>query len=396
MVWATVSSMMNKENILSFFGVHRRMKTAGVSQSLNEFQAPPDAIEQEKERVFAVLESMVEGVLVVDPEQKILTANSALIRYFDLDRNLLQGRYFWELFRDPDINQLIEKCLRDRVAIQKEHTVLLSGLAFEIQASPVFGRTGAAPSSGGVNFLGAAVVFHNVTRLKELERLRCEFVANVSHELKTPLTSILGFVETLKEGASEDPRHRSQFLEIIEGHAKKLHRLIEDLLLLSTVESGTEPVKKEKTDLGKMLEKIFELVSPALKEKGISFTVDLTPKEFCILVQPTLFSQAAANLIDNAVKYNKAGGTLSVRATYETDAAKIEVSDTGIGISKTDLPRIFERFYRAERSRSRESGGAGLGLAISKHIVEHHGGRIEAQSQLGKGSTFSIILPGGA
>ena len=344
-----------------------------------------DQAEREKGRASATLDSLVEGVLVVGPNQTILMVNSALMHDFDLGTQEVRGRYFWELFRDSDLNQLIEKCLKDQIAMKKEHTVLLSGLIFEIQASPVF---------GGADFLGTALVFHNVTRLKELERLRSEFVANVSHELKTPLTSILGFVETLKEGAADDPQHRTQFLDIIEGHAKKLHRLIEDLLLLSKVETGTEMLKKEKADLGRMLEKISELLSPAMKERKIAFSFELTPKEFFLNVQPTLFSQALSNLVENAVKYNKDGGKIGVHAFYDLEEVRIQVSDTGIGIADSDKPRIFERFYRAERSRSRETGGAGLGLAISKHIIERHGGRIEVESEPQKGSKFTLILPG--
>ena len=242
--------------------------------------------------------------------------------------------------------------------------------------------------------MGAAVVFHNVTRLKELERARSEFVANVSHELKTPLTSILGFVETLKEGAAENAEHRDQFLGIIQDHAQKLHRLIEDLLLLSKVESGAEPLKKEKADLGKMLARIFELHSALLKEKKISYQASMTPNSFYLNVQSTLFSQAVANLVDNAIKYSQNEGKITVQASYDLEDVKIAVTDNGIGIAEMDIPRIFERFYRAEKSRSRESGGAGLGLAICKHIVERHGGRIEVQSKPGAGSAFTMILPG--
>ncbi len=339
---------------------------------------------EEKNRILSILESMAEGVAVIGPDEKLLVVNSVLGGVLGLKKEELTSRYFWEIFRDSEINQMIEKSLRERVMLKMEHSILLSEKVFDIQTSPVFGNK---------EFLGVIAVFHDVTKLKELENVRSEFVANVSHELKTPLTSIMGFVETLKEGALEDPENRLKFLQIIEEHSKKLHHLIEELLLLSKVESGKQALKKEAVDLAEMFHGVLESFGPSLKAKKIRTDCDCTPKFFVINADAKYLEQAFSNIVDNAIKYNNPDGRIFVRGSYEGDTAKIEISDTGIGIPEADISRIFERFYRVDKSRSRESGGTGLGLSIVKHIIERHNGTIHVQSQLQKGTTFIVILP---
>ncbi len=340
--------------------------------------------DQEQNRIFAILESMVEGVLVLDSGQKIIMANSSLARSFGIRKEDARGKYFWEVFRDSEINEMIQKSLQEQSHSRKEHTVLFTGSIFEIEVSPVFGDP---------NFLGVVAVFHNVTKLKELEKSRSEFVANVSHELKTPLTSIMGFVETLKEGAVERPKERMEFLNIIEDHSKKLHLLIEDLLLLSKVESGKQELKKESVNFEKMLQRILSFYEKPILDKGLKVSFEIHPKPFFLEGDPKSLEQVFSNLIDNAIKYNKPGGSILVRAFFESKTARIEIKDSGIGIPEKDLTRIFERFYRVDKSRSRESGGTGLGLSIVKHIIERHSGGIEAHSHDQKGSQFNITLP---
>ena len=356
----------------------REIKT--VTESLEK---RTQAVHEEKKRLFAILESMTEGVLVVDTEQKMLLVNTALERYFGFQRDTVKGRYSWEIFRDADINAMIARALEERVVLRKEHSAALSAAVYEIQISPV---------SAAGEFLGVVAVFRDITLLKEFERMRTEFVANVSHELKTPLTSILGFVETLKEGGVDDAQNRMKFLQIIEMQSKKLHSLIEDLLLLSRVESSEEPFRPESVDVEKLLEKMREMFEPQLKEKKIQ--MQIVPSAGTVRVQADAsLERALSNLIDNALKYNHANGRVTLQVTKEGRQARLDVRDTGLGISSLDLTRVFERFYRADKSRSRETGGSGLGLAIAKHIVERHGGKIEVQSTLGQGSTFSILLP---
>ena len=337
----------------------------------------------ELSHAMVALASMAEGVIILDAKGKALLVNPALSEALDLRKNSQNEAYFWEIFRDSAVNEMMEICLKERRIVQKEHSVLLSGKTFEIQVSPI---------SGGEDFLGAVGVFHDVTRLKELERTRAEFVGNVSHELKTPLTSILGYVETLKEGAVEDEENRMKFLSTIEEHAKNLSELVEDLLLLSSVESAKNSLRIQSFDFEKMVEKVLGYLDRRLREKKITIEKEITPQPFLLKADSALFERVISNLLDNAVKYSSPGGKISIHAFKKPGEARIEVADNGIGISETDLPRIFERFYRADKSRSRESGGAGLGLSIAKHIVERHGGRIEAESVPQKGSKFSISL----
>jgi two-component system phosphate regulon sensor histidine kinase PhoR len=367
--------------MFSFFRKPRHPVFSSQDTALNEQVLEAT---RQKDRVFAILESMAEGVLVLDPDQKILLANSVLSSILNLKKDEILGRYSWELFRDPDLNAMIQDGLRNRVVIRKEHSLLLSESTFEIQISPVFSEE---------VFLGVVAVFHDVTRLKALEKMRSEFFANVSHEFKTPLTSILGFVETLKEGGIEDSRRRMEFLEIIEEHAKKFNCLIEELLLLSKLESDSAPFEKQELDFGEMLEKLTKLFLPAVKTARVTLKSEIHPKNLRIWAEPKSFERALSNLIDNAVKYNKEGGEILVKAFETAQEARVEVHDTGIGIPQADVARIFERFYRVDKSRDRQSGGTGLGLSIVKHILERHGGRVQVESVLGKGSIFALSIP---
>ncbi|MBI3315766.1 MAG: PAS domain S-box protein [Candidatus Omnitrophica bacterium] len=373
---------------LVFLLYRKTKKTKGLltdrEEAKSTIEEQTKAAEDSRNRTLSILESMAEGVMVIDTRQRIVVLNSALARLFGFKKEEAYGRYYWEVFRDRGINEMFEACLQEKTAVKREHGLLLTDLVFEIQVSPVLAQE---------KFLGAVAVFHDVTPIKKLERMKTEFVANVSHELKTPLTSILGFIETLKEGALEDPKNRMKFLQIIEDHSQKLYRLIEDLLVLSELESQKSGLKKESVDLEKMLVKMSEIFQRAMQAKEISFSYEVSPRPFLLTVDAKSFDQVFSNLLDNAVKYNEPGGRIHVKATRDPHEAKIEVSDTGIGIPKEDAARIFERFYRAEKSRSRETGGTGLGLSIVKHIVDRHAGRIEVSANMPKGSIFRIILP---
>jgi two-component system phosphate regulon sensor histidine kinase PhoR len=374
--------------LLVFLFYQKVKKTRALALDISDIKGTLEmkvrSASEEKKRLAGILESMAEGVVVVDTRQKVMLANTVLAAAFGFDRQKAQGRHSWELFRDPEINEMIEKALHEKASISKEHPVLLSNATFQIQISPV---------SEGDEFLGVVAVFYDLTKLKELERVRSEFVANVSHELKTPLTSILGFVETLREGGIEDTENRIKFLEIIEGHAKKLYRLIDDLLLLSAIESGKRELRTEPLDLRGMLDRILPLFEKAIAAKKIEIRFEMEPDPFVFRADPKFMEQVFSNLLDNAVKYNREGGRIVFKAFREGDEAKMEIHDTGIGIPCEDLPRIFERFYRVDKSRSRESGGTGLGLSIAKHVVERHGGRMEVWSVVNQGTVFRVILP---
>ncbi len=365
-------------------GAARQAARAAHDSAQRKLESQAQIVEEEKRRLSAILESMAEAVIVVDAGHKIKLANSALSRSFELKRGNVLGRHYWEVFRDSELNQMIESCLDQRAAVKKEHKVSLSDRVFEIQISPVISNE---------EFLGVVAVFHDVTQLKALENMRSEFVANVSHELKTPLTSIMGFVETLKAGASEDPQDRARFLEIIEGHSRRLYELIESLLLLSKIESGREEIQKEPVDLGALFEEITRGFQASIQKNMIQVELQLEPELFWVQADRKIVQQAFTNLIDNAIKYNKPGGRILVRTHYEPFAAVVEIQDTGIGIPQGDLGRVFERFYRVDKSRSRDSGGTGLGLSIVKHAIERHGGTVEATSPKAGGAVFTVRLP---
>ena len=373
---------------LVFFFYRNVKRTRSLASDMSEAKATREEAAQEaageKNRLVATLESMVEGVAVIDTRGRVVLANSVLERALGFRKEQARGRYYWEIFRDPQVNSMIEKCLKEKVPVKGEDSLLLTRLTFQIQVSPVL---------RGKDFLGAVAIFHDVTKLKELERMRSEFVANVSHELKTPLTSIIGFVETLKEGAIDDSPNRLKFLDIIGEHAAKLNHLIEELLLLSELESERESLKRETLDLQKALEALLRLFDGALKAKEISVRSEVSPSPFLFMAEPKSIEQAFSNLLDNAIKYNRRGGEIVIKASQKPEAVEIEVRDSGIGIPSEDLPRIFERFYRVDKSRARESGGTGLGLSIVKHIVERHGGKIQAKSAPDKGSSFTLTLP---
>lgn len=334
-------------------------------------------------RILAILQSMNEGVLVVDDDERVLLANSVFSGVIGVPRDAIEGKLYWEVIRDSTFNGFIRRALTERVLMNAEHELLLSDRVFQTQVSPVFGKD---------EFLGAVAVLHDVTRLKELERQRTEFVANVSHELKTPLTSIMGFVETLKEGAGDDPKDRAQFLGIIDEQSKKLFRLIEDLLLLSKVESGRAPLLKEKINVLLVTEKLLKPLRPAITAKRMTVETAV-PGGYLLPADPHLFEQALSNLIDNAVKYGEPGGRITIRAFDLDGACHIEVADSGPGIPPDDLQRIFERFYRVEKGRSRDQGGTGLGLSIVKHIAERHGGAVSVKSRPLEGSVFTLSFP---
>jgi two-component system phosphate regulon sensor histidine kinase PhoR len=236
-------------------------------------------------------------------------------------------------------------------------------------------------------------VLHDITEIRRLERARRDFVANVSHEFRTPLTAIRGFAETLLEGGLEDLENRRRFIEIIHNHAIRLERLTEDLLRLSQVEAGKLQIELMPASTLSIIEPCIETTRIKAKQKDLVLEADCAPNLPPILGDATLLQGVLQELMDNAVRYTPAGGKIRVTAESAESNVVISVADTGIGIPKSDQDRIFERFYRTDPARSRESGGTGLGLSIAKHIVEAHGGKITVDSQVGAGSTFRLILP---
>ena len=357
-----------------------------IDQEIPELEARINAMSEERARLRAILSNMTEGVMVMDSQGAILMVNAALERMFHLKDLKVVGRSYLEVLRHYPLIELIRNVLETRtshsqeVIIPSDHDCI-----FNVQASVV--------PDGHDQGICAVLVFHDITEIKSLERVRKDFVANVSHELRTPMTSIKGYIEALLDGAKDDPKQCLEFLQILQKHADRLHTLISDLLVLSQIESGQYQWRRVKISLKEMIDKAASMVRPvaARKRQGLSFAVpeDLGP----LIGDPDKLTQVLINLLDNAIKYTLEGGQITVNASQTQDELKIIVSDTGIGIPRKDLPRIFERFYRVDEARSRELGGTGLGLSIVKHIIEAHGGSVSVESKLGKGSRFVLTLP---
>ncbi len=343
-----------------------------------------EAAQEEKNRILAMMGSMNEGVIAIDDDGRILFLNPVLATFIGVSPVTAHGKFYWEVIRDLQVNQLLEKALREKAMLSSEDALFLTNHVFEMRVSPVFSNE---------TFQGSVAVFYDITQIRKFEKHRSEFVANVSHELKTPLTSIMGFVETLKEGALDDKENARRFLTIIEDQATKLHTLIDDLLKLSRIEAQTTELHHQNQDLWPLAEKALAYFDKTIKSRGIRFRFEGLEKPLLVNVDTKSFIQVLANVLDNALKYNHDNGEIVFKAKRTAKEVVIEITDTGVGIPDEDLSRIFERFYRVDKSRSRETGGSGLGLSIAKHIIERHNGRIEARSTLSQGTTISIYLP---
>lgn len=339
-------------------------------------------ITQDKNLLVAILSSMIEGVVAVDSNERILMINQAASEMFNTSRDMALGRYVGEVLGGHPLTNLIEESLRGGYARVLELTPL-SGKALRFHVAPI---------KESERTLGAAVVIHDITDLKKLERMRVEFVANVSHELKTPLASIQGFVETLKDGAIEEPKNARRFLSIIEKHTNRLNNLINDLLSLSKIESRETPIERKKIKLLALIKKVVTSLEDRIRQKNHSLKIE-TEEGLELYADEALLDQAVTNLLDNAIKYTPSRGKICISSRDVEGHIELAVSDNGIGIPEQDLPRIFERFYRVDKARSREMGGTGLGLAIVKHIMLAHGGSIKAESKLNQGSTFTLTFP---
>src|SRR5688572_15955924 len=335
----------------------------------------------------ALFNSMTEGVLVLDASGRIQLANESLRKLFRLSKDV-RGQTIMEAFRLQQLAEVIRRLQHERAVSGFE--LELPGIDerwLQVNAAAVLDREGAQH--------GAILVFHDLTRLKQLENTRQEFVANVSHELRTPLSLIKGFVETLLEGAKDDPELAGRFLKTIEKHTDRLTYLIEDLLTISHLESGRILMNLKAVDLHKEVARAKDDLQSRAEEKQVKVE-NRVAAELCAQADSERLQQVLFNLVENAIKYGRSGGNVTVDAKVLPNK-KIEVSvqDDGPGIPPEARDRVFERFFRVDRARSRETGGTGLGLAIVKHIIQGHGGEVGLHSELGKGSTFFFTLQPG-
>jgi two-component system phosphate regulon sensor histidine kinase PhoR len=339
---------------------------------------------EERNLSAAILGSMVEGVAVVNSEERLLFANEGFVGILELDAPPRPGSSLLEAVRQTQLLEAVRAVLKG--APRWEAEIITGTLRQRFFAATV-------ASVKATENSGAVIVLHDITDLRKLERVRRDFVANVSHELKTPLTAIQGFAETLLAGAIDDPQNRIRFLQIILEHSRRLARLTDDLLELSKMDADRLDLELDRLSVSQFVQSCLETTQRPAAEKHLRVSADLQEPLPDIAADRRRLAEVLQNLLDNAVQYTPSGGKIVVSASSGGDEVTFTVSDTGIGIPQVDQPRIFERFYRVDVARSREVGGTGLGLSIAKHLVEAHGGRIWVDSEVGQGSQFHFTVP---
>jgi two-component system phosphate regulon sensor histidine kinase PhoR len=364
---------------------------AGLAEAMNQMAAQLDnrieTISRQRNQLETVLASMLEGVIAVDSDECIVSINRAAAQLFENEPANCQGKSIEEVIRSPAMQQFIRRSLRNKSPTEEDITVFQNEeRVIDVKGSPLL--------DANQNQIGALMVFYDVTQLRRLENMRRDFVANVSHEIKTPLTAIKGFVETLQQGKVDKAEENQRFLGIIQKHVDRLNSIIEDLLALSRIEKEDErkEIDFRQVKIEDTFKAAIQLCRPKAEEKKIRIDLDCE-KDATAIFDPDLIEQAVVNLLDNALKYSEPQSTVLLESHQQNSELIISVQDHGIGIAQKHLPRLFERFYRVDKARSRNMGGTGLGLAIVKHIADAHGGYVTVDSKLGEGSRFSIHLP---
>jgi two-component system phosphate regulon sensor histidine kinase PhoR len=351
-------------------------------------------LSEDRAQLLAMLISMVEGVMVLDYRGIVLQVNPALERMLNVSGSDARSRNYTEVIRHPQLIELTSTVLKTRMGQGDEITLAPTGQCLQVEASVAGGQR--------ENEACVVLVFHDITELRRLEKIRKDFVANVSHELRTPLTSIKGYVEALLDGGKDDPKTTTDFLEIILKQSDRLNLILDDLLELSKIESGQVLFKREPFNVQNAIERTLAMMKPLADKKGHRLTSWVAPGLPLLAGDEERLVQVLSNLLDNAVKYTPERGAITIAAHSIPQsqtagpgigAIEFSVTDTGIGIPEQDRPRVFERFYRVDKARSRELGGTGLGLAIVKHIVEAHGGQVWVEANEPTGSRFVVRLP---
>lgn len=356
-----------------------------INAMAESLQDQMQRIRQKEGQLESVLDNMINGIVMIDRSGRILLLNRMAEEVLGFSARELAGRHYAEAKQQYELAQIIQEGLERREHLHDEITFYFpEERLLEINLVPVF--------HSGDEFGGVLLVLQDVSAIRRLERMRSEFVANVSHELKTPIAAVKGFAETLLGGAVNDPDTAKSFLQIIYDESERLNRLIGDILELSKVESRRVPLQFSPVELSSFTGKTVELLATEASRKGILLDVSVEPGLYVEADEDRL-RQIVMNLLSNGINYTPEGGRVSVKVDGDDDHIRIRISDTGIGIPKKDLPRIFERFYRVDKARSRSSGGTGLGLSIVKHLVELHKGTIAVDSKVGAGSVFTIELP---
>ncbi|MCD6297675.1 MAG: HAMP domain-containing protein [Deltaproteobacteria bacterium] len=362
-----------------------------LADALNQMAVQLDdrikMIINQRNELEAVLSSMEEGVIAFDKDERIISINQAAARIFEKTPKHMLNRSIQEVIRNSELQQFVNQALSSTDNLEGDITLYHEG-------ERIIYLHSTSLRDSNEDQIGVLVVMNDVTQMRRLENIRRDFAANVSHEIKTPLTAIKGFVETLRHGSVKNPEEIKRFLSIIEKHVNRLTEILEDLISLSRIEQDDEKkaIKLRKNSIKNVLQTAIGNCREIADLKNI--TIDCVCEEnLSAMIDPLILEQAIVNLLDNAIKYSEAESTIYVKAKQINDEIILSVKDSGCGIGKEHLPRLFERFYRADKARSRKLGGTGLGLAIVKHIAQAHGGRISVESMPGKGSAFTIHLP---
>ncbi len=366
-------------------------ETRVLAESMNNMAAQLDerikAIVRQREETDAILSSMREGVIAMDLEMRVLTMNRAAAAIFDMSGIEVDGLTIQEIARNIHVHRFAERILESEVGIEEE-------IPFGGKEEIILQARGAILRDEKGRKIGGLLVLNDITNILRLENIRREFAANVSHELKTPITAIKGFVETLRDGAIDDKAQALNFMQIISRHTDRLNAIIDDLLSLSRIEQNADHnrITREEVVLSEVIESAIGPLRIKAEEKKIDIGY-VPDDDFRININASLIEQAVSNLIDNAINYSDPGKDIEVKIIKSDSEIEIAISDQGRGIERRHLPRLFERFYRADTARSRRLGGTGLGLAIVKHIAQAHNGYVTVKSEPGRGSEFSIFIP---
>jgi two-component system phosphate regulon sensor histidine kinase PhoR len=352
---------------------------AAAARSVQQLSRQVADLTTDRARADALLSAMVEGVLAVDAGGRLQLINDAARRMLTLE-NIPLGRHYLEAVRHPVIVQQLAAALRTGQPEPAE--VLMAHRIFSAQATP------ASETGGG----GAILVLHDITALRRADRVRHDFVANVSHELRTPLTAVRGYVEALMEGPIA-PEQQRKFLDVIDRHTARMERLVRDLLRLARLDAQQESAERHDCDVESQFRAVAADLATRVEQKHIRIETAVEPDARVAQFDPTKLHDALRNLIENALNYSPAGGLVRLAARMEGGELALTVSDEGPGLPDSDLERVFERFYRVDKSRTADPGGTGLGLSIVRHLVELHGGRVQASNNPAGGATFTILLP---
>ncbi|MCJ7840200.1 cell wall metabolism sensor histidine kinase WalK [Lederbergia sp. NSJ-179] len=356
-----------------------------INMLASSLKTQMETIQENEQQLSGVLTNMTSGVLLVDMQGRILLANKAMAQFMGEEPQAFIGKMYMDVSQNLEFNSLMKECLKTGKEIREEITFYYpKERIMDVHLAPYVREKH--------ELKGMIAVLHDVTEVHRLENMRRDFVANVSHELKTPVTSVKGFAETLLDGAMYDEELCREFLSIIYRESERLHRLISELLYLSRIEQHHIPLKLEQMNI---TEAVWHVANTIQKEADKKKLTLMLPEqgEIWIEGEKDRIQQIVLNLLSNAIAYTPEGGKIVVTLWEEANQIKLSIADTGIGIPSSELPRIFERFYRVEKARSRRSGGTGLGLAIVKHLIESHHGKIEVKSEEAKGTTFTVTLP---